>query len=93
MQNLFFIAVMSFTELRPQLLKLPNVDYLLSEVFSQDPLERYFFRQRQHGGSNNNPTAEQVPLSAMTLIQQQAIYRDLKTINVEQEVSNLSAWC
>ena len=44
-QNLFLIAVKSFTELGPQLLKLPNVDYLLSEVFSQDPLERYFSRQ------------------------------------------------
>ena len=88
---LFLIAVMSFTELGPQLLKLPNVDYLLSEVFSQDPLERYFSRQRHRGESNDNPTAEQVPLSGMTLIQQQAIYRDLKTMNVDQEVSNLSA--
>ena len=75
---------MSFTELGPQLLKLPNVDYLLSEVFSQDPLERYFSRQRHRGGSNDNRTAEQVPLSGMTLIQQQAIYRDLKTMNVER---------
>lgn len=61
--------------------------YLLSEVFSQGPLERYFSRQRHRGGSNENPTAEQVPLNAMTLVQQQAVYRDLKTINIEQEVS------
>ena len=74
-----FIAVMSFTELGPQLLKLPNVDYLLSEVFSQDHLEHYSC-QRHCGGSNDNPTAEQDPLSGMTLIQQQAIYRDLKTM-------------
>ena len=60
---------MSFTELGPQLLKLPNVDYLLNEVFSQDSLERYFSRQRHCGGSNNNPTTEQVPLSGMTLLQ------------------------
>ena len=91
MQNLFLLAVKSFTELGPQLLKLPTVDYLLSEVFSQDPLEHYFSCQRHRGGSNDNPTAEQVPLNAITLIQQQAIYRDLKTMNVEQEVSNLSA--
>ena len=45
-------AVNSFTELGPTLLKLPNVKYLLSEVFSQDPLERYFSRQRHRGGSN-----------------------------------------
>lgn len=30
-------AVKSFTELGPQLLTLPGVKYLLSEVFSQDP--------------------------------------------------------
>ena len=61
--------------------------YLLSEVFSQDPLERYFSRQRHRGESNENPTAEQVPLNAMTLVQQQAVYRDLKTMNIEREVS------
>ena len=35
-------AVKSFTELGPQLLRLPGVKYMLSKVFSQDPLERYF---------------------------------------------------
>ena len=69
MQQLFPIAVMSFNELGPQLLKLPNLDYLLSNnVLSQDPLEHYFSHQIQ-----------------------QVIYRDLKTMDVEQEVSNLSA--
>ena len=47
-------AVKSFTELGPQLLRFPGVKYLLSEVFSQDPLERYFSRQRHRGGSNKN---------------------------------------
>ena len=61
--------------------------YLLSESFSQDPLERYFSRQCHRGGSNENPTAEQVPLNTMTLVQQQAVYQDLKTMNIEQEVS------
>ena len=73
----------SFVQLAPQLLKLPNVEYLLSEVFSQDPLERYFARQRHKGGSNDNPTVHQVPLNAITLLQQQAIYKDIKTMNVE----------
>ena len=45
------------TKLGPQLLKIPNVKYLLSEVFSQDPLERHFSHQRHCGGSNDNPTA------------------------------------
>ena len=76
---------MSFTELGPQLLRLPGVKYVLSEAFSQDPLERYFSRQRHRGGSNKNPTACQVPYNAATLIQQQCIYHDLKTMNVEAD--------
>ena len=76
-------AVKSFTELGPRLLRLPGVNYLLSEVFSQDPLERYFSRQRHHGGSNENPTANQVPYNATTLVQQQSMYHDLRTMNVE----------
>ena len=81
--------VSSFTELGPLLLQLPNVKYLLSEVFSQDPLERYFSRQRHRGGSNENPTAFQVPYNASTLVQQQSMYRDIKTMNVEPESSGV----
>ena len=76
-------AVQSFAELGPKLLEIPGAKYLLSEVFSQDPLERYFSKQRHRGGSNDNPTAYQVPYNASTLVQQQSIYRDLKTMNVE----------
>ena len=36
------------------------------------------------GGSNENPTVEQVSLNAMALAQQQGIYQGLKTMNVEQ---------
>ena len=79
----------SFTELGPKLLSLPGVQYLLSEVFSQDPLERYFSRQRHRGGSNENPTAHQVPYNAATLVQQQTVYRDLKSMNVEANIQNL----
>ena len=81
----------AFCELGPKLLRLQNAGYLLSEVFSQDPLERYFSRQRHRGGSNDNPTAYQVPYSASTLVQQQAIYHDIKTMNVEIE-SDTSDW-
>ena len=81
---LYLIVVTSFTELGPKLLKVPGVNYLLSEVFSQVPLERYFSRQRHRGGSNDNPTAFQVPFNASSLIQQQHIYRDLKTMNVRK---------
>ena len=66
---------------------------MLSEVFSQDPLERYFCRQRHRGGSNDNPTAYQVPYNAAILVQQQSMYRDLRTMNVlpDQEVSQSHA--
>ena len=76
-------TVHSFVELGPQLLRLDGVEYLLSEVFSQDPLERYFSRQRHRGGSCENPTAQLVPYNAATLVQQKVMYRDLKTMNVE----------
>ena len=76
----------SFTELAPQLLEVPGINYLLSEVFSQDPLERYFSRQRHRGGSNENPTAFQVPFNAATLVQQQSVYQDLKTMSIETSV-------
>lgn len=83
--HLCCFPVKSFIELGPKLLRLPGVHYLLSEVFSQDPLERYFSRQRHRGGSNENPSAFQVPYNAATLVQQQSIYRDLKSMNVEAE--------
>lgn len=86
------LTVNSFTELGPELLKLDGVEYLLSEVFSQDPLERYFSKQRHRGGSCDNPTAKQVPYNASTLVQQKSMYRDLKTMNVEaEEEQNLAA--
>ncbi len=74
----------SFTELAPKLLALPGADYL---VFSQDPLERYFSKQRHRGGSNENPLASQVPFNASTLIQQSSVYKDVKTMNVTCENS------
>lgn len=76
-------VVKSFTNLGLKLLRLPGVKYLLSEVFSQDPLERYFSCQHHRGGSSDNPTAQQVPYNAATLVQQQSMYCDLKTMNVE----------
>ena len=57
--------------------------YVLSEVFSQDPLERYFSKQRHRGGSSENPTTYQVPYNAARLVQQRSVYRDLKNMNVE----------
>ncbi len=63
------------------LLKKPGVKYLLSEVFSQDPLERYFSKQTHRGGGNDNPTVHEFRTN--TMIHQQAIHKDSKTMNVE----------
>ncbi|XP_065643186.1 uncharacterized protein LOC136074894 [Hydra vulgaris] len=52
----FRITVHSFTELGKCLLQENGVCYLLSEKFTQDPLEEYFSKQRRRGGSNDNPS-------------------------------------
>ena len=83
-------VVHSFAELVPKLLEIHSVEYVLSEVFSQDPLERYFSKQRHRGGSNENPTAQQVPYSASTLVQQKLVYGDLKTMNIEAEQKDVN---
>ena len=81
--HLKFVIVKSFIELGPLLLRQQGVKYLLSEVFNQDPLEKYFSRQRHRGGGADNPTVEEFRDNTATLIQQQFIYKDLKTMNVE----------
>ena len=83
------ITVKSFTKLGPRLLQDPGAKYLLSEVFSQDPLERYFSKQRHRGGSSDNPTVDEFRTNTATLIQQQSVQKDLKTMNVEASCSQL----
>ena len=65
----FFILAMSLTELIPILLSDDDCKYILSEVFSQDPLEIYFSRQRHCGGNCDNPNAQQFLDNTSTLIQ------------------------
>ena len=85
----------SFIELGPLLLRQQDVKYLLSEVFNQDPLEKYFSRQRHRGGGAENPTVEEFKENTATLIQQQCIYKDLKTMNIEAHATptDLSVVC
>ena len=61
-------AVLSFCELGPKLLRMDGVQYLLSEVFSQDPLEAYFSRQRHKGGACDNPTVQQFHYNTVSLV-------------------------
>jgi len=76
-------AVSSFCELGPRLLQYYGFKYLLSEVFSQDPLEAYFSRQRHKGGSCDNPSVQQFFYNTVSLVQQGQIYQDLRTMNVK----------
>ena len=54
-----FFPVKSFVQLVRYLFTLPGVKSFLSERISQDPLEKFFGRHRQHGGVNENPNVAQ----------------------------------
>ena len=78
------LTVSSFCELCPTLIRQTGPGtYILSEVFCQDPLERYFSQQRHRGGSNDNPTVQQFRQNSQILMQQQQVRCELKTMNVE----------
>lgn len=59
----------SFVELSKYLLGTPELKdkYILSERFSQDPLENYFGQLRSRGGWCQNPTVQACLTSAQTL--------------------------
>ena len=65
----FLHPVSSFVEATRYLLTFPSVQehYILSERFSQDPLEDYFSRQRAKGGRCDNPTAQSSLQAAQSL--------------------------
>ena len=52
-------TVKSFVELVRFLFTIPGVTCFLSEKLCQDPLEKFFGCQRQRGGVNENPTAQE----------------------------------
>lgn len=64
-----FGAVRSFIEVTRYLLTLPGVtgQYILSETFTQDPLENYFGQLRSRGGWCDNPTVKSCLESAQSL--------------------------
>ena len=59
----------SFVELSKKLLTEPDLKgkYILSDHFSQDPLENYFGQQRSSGGWCQNPTVSSCLTSAQSL--------------------------
>ena len=57
----------SFVEMGHFLLHVSGVNFLLSERFTQDPLESFFGKQRQRGGGSDNPTAHQFTYGTSSL--------------------------
>ena len=62
-------AVKSFVAVIRYLFSLPCVSgrYLLSECFSQDPLENYFGQLRSRGGFCTNPTLQSCLQSSQSI--------------------------
>lgn len=56
--TLHFTSVYSFVELAKSLLDQDGSRFLLSERFTQDPLEAFFGKQRARGGRSDNPTVK-----------------------------------
>ena len=51
-----FVAVSSFVEMVPFLMKLPGATAFFTSRINQDPLEKFFGMQHQSGKANENPT-------------------------------------
>ena len=49
------------------LLGIDGVTFLLSERFTQDPVESFFGQQRQKGGGSENPTVHQFTYNTSSL--------------------------
>ena len=69
------LAVHSFVEVTKYLLTLPDVtgQFILSECFSQDPLENYFGQLRARGGRCDNPIVRASIDSAQSLRVQRSL--------------------
>ena len=69
----------SFVAVAKELLVLDDVNFLLSEKFTQDPLEEHFARQRRRGGCNENPNYYQFQNQELILnVMQSELITDLK---------------
>ena len=64
---LFICYCNALIEMVRYLFGIPGVKFVLSECFSQDPLEKYFGNQRQRGGTNENPNVQQMVHNASAL--------------------------
>ena len=58
--SIHYCVAYSFVGLIKYIFTIPGVKSFLSERISQDPLEKFFGRQRQTGAVNEHPTANQI---------------------------------
>ena len=63
---------------------LSDVKYVLSERFSQDPLENYFGRQRSMGSQRDNPSARVFGYQDST-IRNSKSFKPIKTGNCKAD--------
>ena len=69
----------SFISVAKELLQIDGVKFLLSEKFTQDPLEEYFAKQRRRGGCNENPNYYQFQNQELVLnVMRSELITDLK---------------
>ena len=71
----------SFIDLIAYIFTIPGVKSFLSERLSQDPLEKFFGRQRQRGCRNENPNVKEF------LVNNQAL-RIVDSIKIDTEKGN-----
>ena len=59
-ESIILYTVHSFVDVTKYILKKHSKEnlFILSERFSQDPLENYFNQQRARGGRSDNPTVQ-----------------------------------
>ena len=75
--SMLHFIVNSFVEVSKFLLSSNKDDlFLLSERFSQDPLENYFGQQRARGGRSDNPTIQRTLANASALWIQKSMALD-----------------
>lgn len=83
MATILFNTAYSFIDLIKFLFsEIPKNTSFLSERISQDPLEKYFGRQRQRGGANENPTCQQ-------FLQNNSSLRMVNSIRIETHKGNV----
>ena len=75
---MFIFTVKSFVAMTKELLSQPGSEdlFLLSERFSQDPLENYFGKQRTRGSRNDNPSFKECLQNAVAIRAQKSLELD-----------------